>query len=217
MNFVELADRTWKKCGLTGLGPVNVASEVSMHGRIVSYVQDAYTEIQQAHTNWAFLWKSADLTLTPAMGSTVLPATLALTDFNRFARVLVNTGAGYYPIELLKHHNYLELDNPGTGVPTKVALRPDGRFAFDTVATSDVSLRVEYYRSLHELSANLDVPIIPVDHHLTIMWKAVIAYANFDEEATVLAEATKEASRSMLKLEINQLPELTFKTSEFLS
>jgi hypothetical protein len=58
MTYLEICKLVRQECGVQGEGtPAAVTSQRGMLKRIVEWVRDADTIIQDKHTDWDFLWK----------------------------------------------------------------------------------------------------------------------------------------------------------------
>jgi hypothetical protein len=218
MNYFTLVKKTWQKCGLTGAGPTSVVSQVSMPGRIVAFVDEAYAFIQGQHTNWKFLWrKKTGIALTIG-DSYYLPGDLGVTDLAALSKVFIQVSGQWTSIEIVREESRAaEFDNVPTAnaCPAGLYILPNGAWQFNAPPDLAYPVIIEYYRTADTLTLNSSVPIFPVDYHRAIVARAVMAYAQYDEDQTLERAATVDFSQILHRLECNQLPLLTFAPSEF--
>lgn len=218
MDYLTLVKKTWLKCGLTGAGPASVVSQVSMPGRIVGFVDEAYAHIQGQHTNWKFLWKKKSGSALTIGDSYYLPSDLGAADCAVLSRVLIQVSGKWTPLEIVRDEARApEFDNvvSNNGRPTKLYIKPNGAWQFDVPPDLAYPLIIEYYRTADTLTVNASVPIFPADYHSAIIARAVMYYAQYDEDQTLERASAATFSQMLYRLECNQLPLLTFAASEF--
>ena len=218
MDYLTLVKKTWQKCGLTGMGPVSVVGQTSMPGRIVGFVDDAYAYVQGQHTNWKFLWRRKTGTALTVGDSYYLPRDVGITDLARLKSLMIEVGGRWTPITIERDESEsYEFDNiPADNArPTKLYITQEGGWQFDVAPDFAYPLRVEYYRTADMLTANASVPLFPEDYRRVIISRAVMYYAQYDEDPTLERAATSDYLGVLHRLECNQLPLLTFAPSEF--
>tara|TARA_B110000858_G_scaffold8677_2_gene9256 strand:+ start:3913 stop:4572 length:660 start_codon:yes stop_codon:yes gene_type:complete len=218
MDYLTIVKKTWLKCGLTGAGPASVTSQVSMPGRIIGFVDDAYAFIQGQHTNWKFLWKKKTGSALTIGDSYYIPGDLDVADLAVLSKLLIQVSGEWAHVEVVKDEaRASEFDNVPTdnARPTKLFILPNGAWQFNVPPDLAYPLVIEYYRVADTLTVNASVPSFPADYHRAIIARAVIAYAQYDEDQTLERAATNDFSQMLYRLECNQLPLMTFATSEF--
>jgi hypothetical protein len=209
MNYLELVEKTWIKCGLAGLPPSSVRGQSDMAARIVAYVADAYRFVQLRHPTWKFHWRSAEGVLSPGM-ALYKSADFGILDFRLAKRVLLQSFNQWHPITIEDDASTYEFDNLGEGEPDKLAYTPSGLWLFNRLPLIEIPIRVEYYRSNHEFLEATDKCIIPDDFQYVVVWKAMEYYAHYDSDTALLQEAQREYMQMMGRLEVSQLEGMKF-------
>ena len=218
MDYLTIVRKTWLKCGLTGAGPASVTSQLSMPGRIVGFVDEAYAYIQGQHTNWKFRWKKKTGSALTIGDSYYLTSDLGAEDCAVLSKILIQLSGKWTPLEIVKDElRASEFDNVPTdnGCPTKLFILPNGAWQFNVPPDLAYPLIVEYYRTADTLTVNASVPLFPADYHSAIVALAVMYYAQYDEDQTLERASATTFSQILHRLECNQLPLLTFSASEF--
>jgi len=57
MTFLELTKKLRFHCGVSGIGPSSVIDQTGDYERLVDWIRDAWTEIQNTPGYWRFMWK----------------------------------------------------------------------------------------------------------------------------------------------------------------
>ena len=212
MNFLQIVQKVWTKCGLTGAGPSTVTGQSGMSSRIVQYVAEAYRDIQQRHNEWSWMWTRVESATLTIGDNTYVAGDLGRTPARTVQRVLLQVGGLWQPIFYdRKRRDPTVYDNvTAVGKPNRVAILPNGQWVFDTLPDLAYPIAVEYFRVSHELVDSTDLPLLPEEFHWAIYWKAVEYYGHYDEDGSLLTEAQKNFASPMARLERVALPALTF-------
>jgi hypothetical protein len=205
MDYLTLVKKTWQKCGLTGAGPTSVVSQVSMPGRIVAFVDEAYAFIQGQHTNWKFLWTKKTGSALTIGDSHYLPGDVGVTDLARLSKVFIQVADKWTHVEIVRDEarasEFTNIDTDNA-CPKKLFILPNGAWQFKTPPDLAYPLIIEYYRTADTLTVNASVPLFPVDYHRAIVARAVMAYAQYDEDQTLERAATVDFSQILHRLEL---------------
>lgn len=214
MNFLQLVQKVWTKCGLTGAGPSTVTGQSGMSSRVVQYVAEAYRDIQQRHDTWNWMWTRVESATLTIGDNTYLPGDLGVTNptARGVQRVLLQVDGKWQPIFYdRKRRDPTVYDNVTTSAkPGRVTILPNGQWKFDALPDAAYPVAVEYFRTSHELVDSTDVPLLPEEFHWAIYWKAIEYYGHYDEDGSLLTEAQKNFASTMSRLERVALPPLTF-------
>ena len=209
MNRLELVRALRQFAGVgagsTGNGPSTTLNQVGEYERLVDWIDGAWNEIQQANL-WDFMWEAETVTILATTNVTAgdIPARRYVQD------------ATYYGSKRLTWMNWelfrqrypapLIVD----GEPSAWSIRPDKAFVVNAKPTVDWALSVERYTNPVPMTADADVPALPSEHHMAIVYKALLLYANFEEAGVTRATAQAEYNRHMMALGLNELPEWSF-------
>ena len=203
MNFLELAQRTRREIGASGDGPANVAGQTGYSAKIVAWVQDAYREVQASPALQNCLWGMATLVLVPGVASYTLPAPFARMVAGG---VYLHQGATKLCLDEMPWRVYRDVPGTVNGAPISYAMSPNNElWLYPTPQAAD-TLEYEYERTPDVMADNVSLPIIPVEYHMAIVWRAVMYSAAHDENQALFQTAQANYRQIMNKLAINELP-----------
>jgi hypothetical protein len=184
-TFLQLCQDLRTESGIPGTGPATVVGQTGMYGKLVGWVQEAYSEILRMHA-WSFLWARATPTLIDGQAA-YTGADLLITDLGRvYASKVFDTTDG---LKRLYYQSWDRIDESPvvSGTPRYFTRRPDQALLFYPTPDDAYTLRLDYLREGSALSANGDVPIIPdAQLHKIIVYKALQYYALHDENQSAL-------------------------------
>jgi hypothetical protein len=217
MTFLEMCQMVASDCGISG-SIASVVGRVGDHGRVVSWVNRAWFEIQRSNTNWD--WMRYDFTFnTVASDGEYTPAEANTTDFSKWHTDtfrIFKTATGVSDEQFLPYTDYKSFRDTylyGTQTPSRpsvAAIRPRGSNLLLGVLPDGIyTVTGEYQRKPVYMAANTDVPAMPDEYHLGIVHKAKIKYAMFANAPEVLAQAQDDYDYVMADLTELQLPDLT--------
>lgn len=211
-----------------GTAPDTVIGQEGVLSEIVSWVQDAYLQIQENQTEWAFREKAA--TITVAAGVRTVDAALLPSDYEALRpftadfdcrHILVApVGQGavaqqpvwFVPWEDWRGGRYERGQaSVTTGQPNYFTVIPDGSLRLYPTPDTAVDLTIAYTRTLHALTNDGDQPIIPARFQQAIVWRALLYYTDSREKAQESYQKWERRYVSELgRLKREQLPEIGF-------
>ncbi|KAF1008997.1 MAG: hypothetical protein GAK28_00629 [Luteibacter sp.] len=210
-----------------GTAPETVVGQEGVLFEVINWVQDAYRDIQEDQRDWAFRERSATVTIgtVRTVDALLLPDDYeALRPFTadfRHRNILVApTGtapSASQPVWFIEWEDwrggrYERGQAAGaTGMPGYFTVMPDGALRFDRTPDAPLDIIIAYRRSVHELLADSDVPILPPQHHQAIVWRALMSYADSREKTQESYQKwERRRNQAMARLYREQLPELGF-------
>lgn len=197
-TFLELCQLTREKCGISGNGPAAVTGQTGEMGRIVNWVQEAWLDVQRMRTNW--WWMRADFSFaTVASQQAYTPTDASLTDLSQWHMSTLRayrTSDGVNDEQFLTEWSYpvfrdtYQYGLQAPGRPVVVSIRPRDR-ALLLGSTPDGIYTVvgEYQRAARPFVLSTDVPGIPEEFHMIIVYGAMRKYAFFENAPEVAADA----------------------------
>lgn len=242
MTFIELVQKTWALSGLTGTGPGAVTDQSGLNARMVLWVQEAYLDVQKAHTNWGFHWKETPYDQTLTVGeSYAVPTAFSAADYRKLDRAWIAEPLAdplaspqteefrWAELEVVRHPSdvtdiHLQTVTGGEtqGKPSKLYLFPTGRqqstatWEFNSAPDKEYPFKFSYWMDYHELADDADEPVIPAKHQMTIVWKALEYYSYYDEDTAINTLAERKYLQALHRLEREELPPMRFAVSPFL-
>lgn len=198
MSRLELVQRVFLEAGLAGSGPTSTIDQVGEAAQIVGYVDEAWLTIQQMR-KWRWMWELVTLTLE-ADAQTIegegVPADRYLTD-----TAYIDTAPLSYIEWDVWRMTHPSITN--TGTPCDWTVRPDNTLQFSSIASADTIITVERFANPTVMTADEDEPVgLKGEHHMLIVWQAVMLYAGFDEASNLYAHA--KAQRKLKLMAVTQ-------------
>ena len=205
-TFLELAQETRSLSGIGGTGPTDVTTATGIEGRIVSYVKNAWIDIQAHPKKWKWMWGRY---LAPAPGGAPLQTILntreyVLTDVKNvrvasFRSYLTATGTSdrqrmtwmpWRPFEASTG-----IVNENADRPIRVSRDPSGVLHVYPKANDVYSIEFEYFKRAQILAINGDIPELPTDFHQLIVYEALKRFGKA-EDAPEIIKLGEEAAGS---------------------
>jgi len=221
MTFLQLVQRVHVESGRQGTAPTTVIGQTGMNARFVNWILSAYEHVQSLHESWLFRQKEFSFPTVNGVQN-YTPATLLYTDFgawridpdsNRFSGIKIYSAiADEQQMEYVQWDDYKTVYKMGsfrtqTGRPDIVTIKPDMSLDLWPIPNAVYTVSGEYIKSLQTMTINASIPILP-DHHMVIVWKALMYYGAFEGASEVYAHGQNEYELLVAKLEYNQLPRL---------
>lgn len=224
MTFLQLVQRFRQETNYANTGPTTVLSQTGDHARAVSWVDDAYRELQNRHF-WDWLRK--DFTLAASSGNdtydytsaTDVPTSTAISRFKAWAITdhrnpplcyLTASGSNasywltYIPWE--EFRTVYKIGNQTDAAPAHITIDPSHNIVLGPQPGDSYTITGEYHRSAQSLAADGTVPEMPTDYHMAIVYKAMEDGGYFDAADEILARALKKGRKLIRQLESVRFP-----------
>ena len=201
MTYLEICQTVRILAGAQGTGPISVedGDTSGYETNLVRFVDTTYIDIQNARNNFKFL-RASDTWNTTADLSTYTILHIPI-DIKTIESIRVQKDSKWkYLVELdydeaeYRFVNTLDSDEPvyfsrepGTG-DIKMYPTPDNVYP----------VHLEYYRKPETMGLNEDVPMLPEEFHLAIVYKAADRFASFLGSPEI-DEEYREAYRVMFQ------------------
>lgn len=199
MNRLDLVRRLISESGTTALALGTTLNQRGDALNFVNWTDDAWLEIQGLQ-NWPSLWEDAQVTIQAGASSAV-----GALSQKRYTKDSGRVGGGF--IEYVPWDRFrLSWPSviPGASI-TAWTIRPDRSIAVNAQVSADTVLMVERYRMPGRLTADADEPLLFAEHHMMIVWRALMLYAGFDEAGVAYKRAAAEYAQ-MKRLAAGDLP-----------
>ena len=215
MNYLELCTRVRQRADVAGSGLASVVGQVGILEKIVTWVDDAWSEIQLLEKWWLFRQESGTATLTTGTSeygtSALLPSDFAY--FWKDSIYIKDAGVKAGQLELIPWEEYrskylhevLYLKQP-----SKIAITHNGKVYFDTLPDKDYTIAFDYQRTVQILAANSDIPTLPVDYHDVIWLRALAMYGEHYGAPEVYQPASLTLANKMDIISSEFLPKVSF-------
>ena len=201
MTFLELCQRLRQEVGAAGAGPASVTGQHGEYARLVSWVQQAWREIQLSRHQWRFAWAQASVPVASDFRNYFLPADLDVWDK---ATIECNGRK----INALPWADFRQRYAQGSGesYPRFITQMPDRTLALDTTPDQDGQITFEYWRTPQALTEGGITPRLPERYHMIIVYRAMLYYGLYENAPEVVQAARSGESRIMGELELSELP-----------
>lgn len=226
-TYLQLCQAVCRDVGISGgdTVPTTVASQSGELQRVVNWVKDAWTEIQNKHDNWR--WMQVEFTLNTTTSDdqyayTDCTDSLTSAAITRFSRWHLNdsenppraylqssgVGAEYWLIWMpWRDFRYIyKMGTQNDGPPVHISIDPQDNIRLGPAPSGTYVVTGEYHRSAQVFSANSDTPECPSQYQDLIKYMAMGKYALYESAQEVLIAAEKYGNPLMSQLEVNQLP-----------
>lgn len=215
MTFLELCNRVREISGVSGDGPPSVTGQRGILQRIVNWVRDAEHEINLLHQNdWQYLRKIGSVNLAVNQGAYAVSDVTTLA-INRINRAYINGNA----LIVMLHQEWLDrlpMFSQGVkGDPQYVVLTPEQQIQVYPIPDKALPLTLDYQLRPIKLTANTDKSLIPERYHDIIVHKALMAYADYEEDMHRYQRANMEYGNWLAMVASEQLPRMEFKRGLF--
>ncbi len=232
MDFRELCQKTTMRCSIgdaDGSVPATVVGQTGELARIVEFVMDSWNDIQIKMNYW--LWMRSKFTVNTVADQqayaptdftdTVHGGTITMDRFREWLIrdyrnppkiYLTSTGiTGQRWLTWISWDTFQTLYNinyRAPGNPVHIAVDPQMNIVLGPTPNSTFTLTGEYQRGNQTLDDNDDVPEMPSQYHMLIVYGAMDKYADYESSPEVARAAAKGRSKLMPGLLRTQLPKV---------
>lgn len=227
-TFLSLCQDLCRECDIaSGEDAISaVANQSGELQRIVKWVANSYTELQNRHQGqWRWLRHGFTVDTTEdddtyAYGDvTDTTTSAAITRFSRWYLedcedppkiYLTSSGVGtqnwliYTPWEWFK--TIYRIGSQNSGYPAHITVDPQNNLVIGPKPNGVYTITGDYYRSAQVLAADDDEPEMPPQFHQLIVYMAMAKYGGFESAQEVIYRAQNEGGPLLRQLEANQLP-----------
>lgn len=208
MNYLQLVNRVKRESPHTGGDLASLASAVGQTAKMVGWVQDAWNEIQNMCSQFNWKWMRAralgDVTVVGGMAYTIdqlLGVAAGTTRFRRWQpetdeyRITAYLDAQPQNEWHLRFLDYETFDmrflrgQHAAGPPQFWSTSPTNQLLVGPTPDQSYKVRADYWKSNQILTADTDIPEMPVDFHMMIVWKALNDSGAFDAASETVARS----------------------------
>lgn len=238
MNFLQLCQRAAVECGAaakvsitTSLPTVNGAN--GSLGRIVSWVGDAWGDLQTQRDDWAWMRSSvilgAGVAFQTVAGQASYPLGTGLGTVGVAADAFgkwdlgtlrtFSTATGYRDETFLDdigfdtwRNSYMLGSMRGVQTrPVTAAVGPDQSINLGPPPNGLYTVTADYFVAPSTMAVDTDLPIgLPTRFHMLIVYKAMMKYAGYESAPEVYERGRAEAASQLSQLSAARAPRPTF-------
>ncbi|TFH85271.1 hypothetical protein EQG41_18330 [Billgrantia azerbaijanica] len=224
MNYLALVQRLRQETNYANVGPSSVTGQTGDHARAVSWVADAYTELQN---RYPWRWMRKEFTLTTSADVDTYDYTSAVDGGNTITRFkswhfgdiynppksyLESAGVGSESrmtfLPWAHFRSIYRIGEVASGAPRFITIDPNDNIVLGPKPDAAYVITGEYHRAAQVLAANDDVPEMPSDYHMAIVYLAMEDFGLYDAATEILSRARTKGRRLTRQLERTQLPKM---------
>lgn len=219
MNFLQGVQRLCRECGLAN----SVTAVTSQSGealRMVEWFNSAWMDIQGYHQDWGWLRTSTSFVCVSGQAS-YTPAQAGTTNFGMWLRdsfrnypTATGTSAeirmNFMEYEYWRDQYQFGSNRTSTSQPAYFTITPAKAIGLGPVPTGDYTVTAEYFTMPTELSASTDIPSLPTQYHMAIVYRAMMMYGAYESAQEVYQRGEIEFKRLLRRMENDYMPEVTF-------
>lgn len=205
MNYLELTRRLASEVGASGFIQT-VQNPEGETQRLANWIQEAWLELQLVRDTWR--WRLAEFEVTLPSGQ----AKLDMSSYPDFYRVIVTALYGkphqsttWAPLDYIGYSDWQSVVRSRPTVvstPTTFTELPDLSVELSPIPSSDFDVRGLYVRKAQVLQNDFDVPVLPEEFHMAIVYKAMMLYAGY-EAAPEIFQSGLQGFNRIYRLMVN--------------
>jgi hypothetical protein len=201
MNFLQLCQRLRQEAGGSGDGPPSVLNQQGENRLYVTWINQAWQEIQNYRTDWGFHWAELSQPITQGNSTVLLPA-----DLRTLRGESLHIDGQQVEVVSWERMQRMRRQALASGRPSICAQAPNGQLYLDRETDADYTLSGDYYTTPQSLTDNGDVPLLPDHYHPLIVYKAMMLYAGYENAPEVFTAGQLHYQQMLADLEQDQLP-----------
>lgn len=209
MNFLELCKALRREIGYSGSGPASVTSQTGESLRIVNWTLEAWEAIQRERTDWRFMLREFSLPFGAGAASVLISN--EARHLKRDSLVLFRAdGLRSFPEEVtIEEMRTLRRENPNAVSTVRfIALDDSGNAQLYPAPSTSGTLHGEYHRKPVRMAENTDIPAMPEEYHMTIVWRALMAAAAYEGAQNQYTTGQANYQEAFNWLTQEQLPQM---------
>lgn len=220
MNFLQLVQRLRQECASSGASPATVLNQTGEMNRLVTWINAAWQDIQSTHADWFFLRGAVSFNSVAAQQSytptQVGIANLGSYKLDSFRLYSASVGVSNEMILPFKpYDDFRNLYQFGTMRTTSMrpiffTVDPQKNFLLGPLPDDIYNVNGEAFTRPTDLALDADIPSLPVQYHMAIVYRAMMHYGEYEAAPEVYQHGELEFKRMMLRLEIDQIPNIGF-------
>lgn len=238
VNFLQIAQRACIECGVASNTAIQIAlptvvGATGSLGRVVNWVNDAWTDVQMDHDDWDWMRSSnilgAGVSFATIAGQASYPLGIGAgtvgvgvdsfgkwdrETFRNFTTTVGFTNENYLDeIDFDRWRNsYMYGANRNVQTrPVAVAFGPDQSVCLGPPPNGLYTITGDYFVAPTEMVADTDVPTgLPVRFHMLIVYRVMMKYAGYESAPEVYERGSQENDGMYAQLQAVRAPRVSF-------
>jgi hypothetical protein len=220
MNYLQLVQRLRQECGVSGAAPATTLNQVGEIARLCAWINAAWMDVQLTHNDWFFLRQPFAFN-TVAGKQAYTPSDAGLASFSNWKRDslrLYSQALGVGNEMILPYVGYDTLRDlymfgqmrTTTQRPVMFSIDPQKKLVLGATPDLVYVVNGEYYALPSDMALDADTPAMPAQYHMAIVYRAMTHYGEFEAAPEVYQHGDSEFKKMLARLELDQLPTMTF-------
>lgn len=216
MTFLELANRLLSEADISGSGLITTVNQKGEYKQAVDYINTAYQDIQNLHSNWNFLRKDIAFNTIENVNN-YFDTSIGLSDYGSWSldtmRVYLTSSSAANEVHMtpVEWDDFRDMflfgaSRSQVGMPIYICEKPDNSLILYPTPNDIYTVNGEYYREPFTLVLDIDKPAFPTRFHMVIVWRALMYFATQLNAQELYAIGNVEYRKLLLKLEQFDLP-----------
>lgn len=199
MNRLQLVNALSVEASIAGNGVSTTNGQTGEGGRLVSWIDQAYEDVQNEYFDWKFL--RAQATFNTQVGVNIIQPAADLNVWDR--EMLFNSDRSQ--IQITDYEDLEEKrDESITGTPTEFILKADNTLMAYPKPDKVETFTYDYFKVPHVMTADTDKPVFPAQFHRVIIGRALIYYGNYESAQEMIMQGTQIYQTLLKRLAANQ-------------
>jgi hypothetical protein len=196
MTYLELCKRTNSIVGFQGV--ISSVTATGYQETLTTAVRDAFEDIQRYRSDWDWMKATRDINVGSSSNSYTLTTLWAgsTVDLSEYRYILYD----YKEMREYWYDDYQTVEWTNSGKPRYYAVEPNGKDLVISPVDATYTLQLHYMLTLQELSANGDIPRLPLRHHQLIIYMAIMKLSTFIGNATLYDTYSVKAAEGLGQL-----------------
>lgn len=215
MTFLQICQRLRQEAGLSGTGPSAVTGQTGEMQRVVDWALSGYHDIQDLHATWRFLRTDFSFS-TIASIQEYTPTAVGYSDLAKwicddiriYSSISDESILEYLPWDDFRLGYMYGSSRTQEGRPSLCSVKPNNSLMLWQLPNAVLTVNGEYYKVTQTMTANSDIPLIPPQFHMAIVWKGLMHYAYYAAADEVYAHGETQFNEKYTALELDQLEDM---------
>jgi hypothetical protein len=238
VNFLALCQRAAVECGVASGSAIQTALSTVVGatgsvGRVVGWVQDAWSDVQMDHDDWSWMRSSnllgGGVSFPTIAGQASYPlgagagtVGVAVDAFGKWDRETFRafpTAVGFQgedyldevPFDTWRDSYMFGAQRSVKTRPVVIAVGPDQSLNLGPPPNGLYTVTADYFVAPSEMVADTDVPVgLPTRFHMLIVYQAMQKYAGYESAPEVMQRGASESTRMLAQLMALRAPRIGF-------
>lgn len=220
MTYLQLVQRLRQECGVSGTGPnttVNLSGEMA---RLASWIRSAWMDIQRLHPDWEFMRQPFEFVTKDGQQKYTPTEMLinSLASFKRDSVRLYRLESGVndeWMLPYMDYDSFRDLYMMGSSrnikqKPNVFTLDSQRNMLLGHTPEAQYVVSGECYAMPTEFKNDDDMPAMPSQYHMLIVYRAMMNYGQYEAAPEVFQQGFGEYKQMLTRLAMDQLPRMTF-------